>query len=129
MNAYDQYQRPNIRSSRSFEPLSSLISKTNTDRDGDDEEEETPYAQGYDNLTKNDGIGKFRFVVPFNHSPTSAFTASTPSKKLINSPTSSSSSTISSFSTQRPIFTSLSKNNSNLHTNNSTSRSTLMTAV
>jgi len=122
----------NIRSSRSFEPLSSVLTKplNNRDDDDDDDDEETPYSQGYDNLTKNDGIGKFRFVVPFNHSPTSAFTASTPSKKLINSPTSSSSSTISSFSTaNRSNLMSLSKTNSTLNTKSSTNRSTLMTAV
>jgi hypothetical protein len=117
---FEQYQKPTIRSSRSTEPISSFQSKKKEEEE--EEEEETPYSQGYDNLTKNDGIGKFRFVIPFNHSPTSAFTTSNATIKPINSPTSSSSSTISSYSTVRPTPTSNNNNNSN-------TRSTLMTAV
>jgi hypothetical protein len=84
-----------------------------------DEDEETTY----DNLSKSDGIGKFRFVIPFNHSPRSAFTTI----KSINSPTSSSSSTISSNSTMPQ--TSSSSNYSNTNNNNSNNRTRLMTAV
>jgi hypothetical protein len=113
---FEQYQKPTIRNSRSIE----LISPIQPNK----REEETPYSQGYDNLAKNDGIGKFRFVIPFNHSPTSAFISSKP----INSPTSSFSSTISSFSNIRQPSLS-SNNNSNLNNNNSNTRSKLMTAV
>jgi hypothetical protein len=121
---FEQYQKPTMQNSRSVEP----ISLNKSDEKEEEEEEETPYSQGYDNLTKNDGIGKFRFVVPFNHSPTSAFTSSKPTIKPINSPTSSTSSTMSSFSTVRQSL-SPSKNNPNLNNNNSNTRSTLMTAV
>lgn len=113
-----------MRNSRSVEPLSPSQSKKEVKEEEEVEEEETPYSQGYDNLAKNDGIGKFRFVIPFNHSPTSAFISSKP----INSPTSSFSSTKSSFSTIRQSLSS-NTNNSNLNNNNSTTRSTLMTAV
>ena len=86
----------------------------------DDDEETT-----YDNLSKSDGIGKFRFVIPFNHSSRSAFTTIKP----INSPTGSSSSTISSNSTL-PQTSSSSSNYSNTNNNNnSNSRTRLMTAV
>lgn len=114
---FEQYQKPTLRSSRSVEPILSF--ENNED---EEEEEETPYSQGYDNLAKNDGIGKFRFVVPFNHSSTSAFIQSNSNLKPINSPTTSSasSSSSSSFSTIRPTTNS---------TRNSNLRSTLMTAV
>ncbi|CAF3750323.1 unnamed protein product [Rotaria socialis] len=129
---FEQYQQPGIRNSRSVEPISVVQSnKKNDDDDEDEEEEETPYAHGYDNLAKNDGIGKFRFVIPFNHSPTSAFTTSKSTMKPINSPVSSTSSTISSYSTVRQASSS-SNNNSNLNNNNNSNdniRSTLMTAV
>jgi hypothetical protein len=101
-----------------------LLSKERFDDDDDDDDEleETPYSHGYDNLTKNDGIKKFRFVVPFNHSPTSAFIASmSTKKKMINN---SSSSTIRFYSNPQTMFTSLKS-----YPNQSTSRSTLMTAV
>ena len=75
---FEQYQKPTIPNSLSAE----LISPNKQEKEA---EEETPYAQGYDNLTKNDGIGKFRFVVPFNHSPTSAFISSKTPIKPINS--------------------------------------------
>jgi hypothetical protein len=120
---FEQYQKPTVRNVRSAEPIS-----PNKQHEEEVEEEETPYSQGYDNLTKNDGIGKFRFVVPFNHSPTSAFISSKPMIKPINSPTSSSSSTISSFSTIRQPL-SPSNNTPNLTNNNPNIRSTLMTAV
>ncbi|UJR34026.1 hypothetical protein I4U23_021440 [Adineta vaga] len=107
----EQYQRPSIRSARSVEPL---LSSTITNQNDDDEE--TPYSQGYDNLTKNEGIGKFRFVIPFNHSPSSAFISSRPTIK----------STSSSFTTIRPTSSNI---NANLNNNNSNIRSTLMTAV
>jgi hypothetical protein len=126
VTSFEQYQRPTIRNSRSVEPISSVQSK----KQEEEEEEETPYSQGYDNLTKNDGIGKFRFVIPFNHSPTSAFISSKSTIQPINSPTSSLSSTMSSFSTIRqPSSSSSSNKNSNLNNNNSNTRSTLMTAV
>ncbi|CAF1151519.1 unnamed protein product [Adineta ricciae] len=109
---FDQYQRPTIRNARSVEPL--LSSAMTSQDDGD---EETPYAQGYDNLTKSEGIGKFRFVIPFNHSPTSAFISSKPTPKSISS----------SFMTMRPPS---SIRNANINNNNNSStRSTLMTAV
>jgi hypothetical protein len=120
---FEQYQKPTVRNVRSAEPIS-----PNKQHEEEAEEEETPYSQGYDNLTKNDGIGKFRFVVPFNHSPTSAFISSKSTIKPIHSPTSSSSSTISSFSTIRQPL-SPSNNTSNLTNNNPNIRSTLMTAV
>jgi hypothetical protein len=121
---FEQFQKPTIRNSRSVEPISSIQSN----KPQEEEEEETPYAQGYDNLSKNDGIGKFRFVIPFNHSPTSAFVSSNSTIKPINSPTSSSSSTLSAFSAIRQT-PSLSTNNTNLNNNNSNIRSKLMTAV
>jgi hypothetical protein len=71
-----------------------------------DKDEETVY----DNLSKQDGIGKFRFVIPFNHSPRSAFTTIKP----LNSPLSSSYSTMPQTSSS---------------SNNSTNRPKLMTAV
>jgi hypothetical protein len=102
--------------------LKSLLSKERFDDDDDDELEETPYSHGYDNLTTNDGMKKFPFVVPFNHSPTSAFIASmSTKKKMINN---SSSSTIRFYSNPQTMFTSLKS-----YPNQSTSRSTLMTAV
>lgn len=104
-----------------------MQSKEHTHDFNNTNDDETPYAQGYDNLSKNDGIGKFRFVVPFNHSPTSAFVSSNASKKIINSSASSSSSTVSSYSTQRANAGL--KSNSTLNTASSTGRSTLMTAV
>lgn len=129
-----QCEKPGLCNSRSAEPIASCQfgkyqdKRENEAVDEEEEEEETPYAQGYDNLAKNDGIGKFRFVVPFNHSPTSAFISSKSGMKPINSPVSSSSSTISSYSTVRQTSLS-SNNNSNLNNNNSNIRSTLMTAV
>jgi hypothetical protein len=80
----------------------------------------------YDNVSKSDGIGKFRFVIPFNHSPRSAFT----SIKPINSPSSSSSSssTISSNSTIPQTSSSSNYSNTN-NNNNSNNRTRLMTAV
>jgi hypothetical protein len=124
---FEQFQKPTIRNSRSVEPISSIQSNKPQE---EEEAEETPYAQGYDNLSKNDGIGKFRFVIPFNHSPTSAFISSKSTIQPINSPTSSLSSTMSSFSTIRqPSSSSSSNKNSNLNNNNSNTRSTLMTAV
>jgi hypothetical protein len=122
---FEQFQKPTIRNSRSVEPISSIQSNKPQE---EEEAEETPYAQGYDNLAKNDGIGKFRFVIPFNHSPTSAFVSSNSTIKPINSPTSSSSSTLSAFSAIRQT-PSLSTNNPNLNNNNSNIRSKLMTAV
>jgi hypothetical protein len=87
-----------------------------------DEDEETTY----DNLSKSDGIGKFRFVIPFNHSPRSAFTTIKP----INSPSSSSSSTISSNSTMPQTSSSSNySNTNNNNNNNSNNRTRLMTAV
>jgi hypothetical protein len=85
----------------------------------DEDDEETVY----DNVSKSDGIGKFRFVIPFNHSPRSAFTTIKP----INSPSSSSSSTISSNSTLPQ--TSSSSNHSSNTNNNNNNRTRLMTAV
>jgi hypothetical protein len=85
-----------------------------------DEEEETTY----DNLSKSDGIGQFRFLIPFNHSPRSAFTTIKP----INSPTNSSSSTISSNSTMPQTSSSSNYSNTN-NNNNSNNRTRLMTAV
>ncbi len=124
VTTFEQYQKPTISNSRSVEPiLSTQLNKK------EDKQEETPYSQGYDNLTKNDGIGKFRFVIPFNHSPTSAFMSSKSTIKPINSPTSSLSSTLSSYSTIRQPLPSSSNNNANLHNNNSNTRPTLMTAV
>ncbi|UJR13345.1 hypothetical protein I4U23_000363 [Adineta vaga] len=80
--------------------------------------------QTYDNLSKSDGIGKFRFVIPFNHSSRSAFTTI----KSTNSPSSSSStSTISSNSILPQTSSSTSSHNSN--TNNNNNRTRLMTAV
>ncbi|CAF2470933.1 unnamed protein product [Rotaria sp. Silwood2] len=131
ITSFEQYQKPNIRNSRSTEPILSYQSnnyQSKEQKEGDEEEEETPYAQGYDNLAKNDGIGKFRFVVPFNHSPTSAFISSKSTIKPINSPVSSSSSTMSSYSTIRQASLSSNKN-SNMNNNNSNIRSTLMTAI
>lgn len=129
VTAFEKYQKPTIRNSRSAEPLAPFSSNKYSNQEEEDvDEEETPYAQGYDNLTKNDGIGKFRFVIPFNHSPTSAFTSSKSTIKPINSPVSSSSSTVSSYSTVRQTSSS-SNNNSNMNNNNSNVRSTLMTAV
>ncbi|CAF0775740.1 unnamed protein product [Rotaria sp. Silwood1] len=114
ITSFDQYQKPNIRNSRSNEPISSYQSNNYQNKEQkeieNEEEEETPYAQGYDNLAKNDGIGKFRFVVPFNHSPTSAFISSKSTIKPINSPVSSSSSTMSSYSTIRQASLSSNKN-------------------
>jgi hypothetical protein len=118
---FEQFQKPTIRNSRSVEPISSIQSNK-----PQEEEEETPYAQGYDNLAKNDGIGKFRFVIPFNHSPRSAFTTIKP----INSPSSSSSSTISSNSTMPQTSSSSNySNTNNNNNNNSNNRTRLMTAV
>ena len=125
---FEQTHKSSIQTSRSFGPITSNKNQTKRqEREINDEEEETPYAQGYDNLVKNDGIGKFRFVIPFNHSPSSAFTLSSKSTvKSIHSPIDSSSSTLSSYSTVRNT----SMNNSNLSNNtNSNPRSTLMTAV
>ncbi|CAF0987740.1 unnamed protein product [Adineta steineri] len=80
----------------------------------------------YDNVSKTDGIGKFRFVIPFNHSSSSAFTTI----KSINSPSSSSSSTLSSNSILPQTSSSSSSNNSNTNTNNNNNnRPRLMTAV
>ena len=127
--SFEPYQKPTVFGPSSIEPLYS--SKSKSKQREYKEEEATTYAQGYDNLSKNDGIGKFRFVVPFNHSPTSAFIASNSSKKFFNSPPSSSSSAISSYSTQRAnLATSgVKANNSNLKANTPSGRSTLMTAV
>jgi hypothetical protein len=88
-----------------------------------DEDEETTY----DNLSKSDGIGKFRFVIPFNHSSRSAFTTIKP----INSPTSSPSSSISSNSTlpQTSTSSNYSNTNNNNNNDNSNNRRRLMTAV
>jgi hypothetical protein len=89
-----------------------------------EEDEETVY----DNVSKSDGIGKFRFVIPFNHSPRSAFTTIKP----INSPSSSSSSTISSNSTMPQTSSSSDHSNTNTNNNNnnnSNNRTRLMTAV
>jgi hypothetical protein len=115
---FEQFQKPIVRNSRSAEPISSFKSNKQEEDDDDEEEEaEGIYSQGYDNLAKNDGIGKFRFVIPFNHSPTSAFISSNSTIKPISS----------SFSTIRQTS---SNNNSNLNNNNnSNTRSTLMTAV
>ncbi len=116
---FEQFQKPIVRNSRSVEQISSFQSNKQEEEDDDDEEEkaEIIYSQGYDNLAKNDGIGKFRFVIPFNHSPTSAFISSNSTIKPISS----------SFSTIRQTS---SNNNSNLNNNNnSNTRSTLMTAV
>ena len=85
----------------------------------DDDDDQIPT---YDNLSQSDGMGKFRFVIPFNHSPRSAFTTIKPT----NSPTDSSS-TISSNSTLPQ--TSSSSNYSNTNNNNSNQRPRLMTAV
>ncbi|CAF0960703.1 unnamed protein product [Rotaria sordida] len=130
---FEEYEKPNIRNSRSIQPmpsyqLNNYQNKKQEEDEQQEEEEETPYAQGYDNLAKNDGIGKFRFVVPFNHSPTSAFISSKSTIKPINSPVSSSSSTMSSYSTVRQASLSSNKN-STINNNNSNIRSTLMTAV
>ncbi|CAF1289931.1 unnamed protein product [Adineta steineri] len=117
ITTFEQYQRPIIRNSRSAELISPVgINQNQNQNQNNEEEEETLYDQGYDNLPKNDGIGKFRFVVPFNHSPTSAFISSKPT---INS-------TGSTITTIRHIST---NNNLNLSNNNTNTRSTLMTAV
>lgn len=86
--------------------------------DDDDEQMAT-----YDNLSKSDGMGQFRFVIPFNHSPRSAFTTIKPT----NSPTDSSS-TISSNSTLPQTSSSSNYSNTN-NNNNSNHRRRLMTAV
>ncbi len=76
----------------------------------------------YDNISKSDGTGKFRFVIPFSPSSRSAFTAI----KSMNSPSDSSSSTTSSNSILP--YTSPSSNNSNTNNNNN-NRTRLITAV
>ena len=65
----------------------------------------------YDNLSKSDGIGQFRFVVPFHHSSKSAFTKIKPHR----SPTlsSSSNSTLPQTSSSSNYSTANSNNNNN----------------
>ncbi|CAF1272337.1 unnamed protein product [Adineta ricciae] len=84
----------------------------------------TDEYQVYDNVSNSDGIGKFRFVIPFNHSSRSAFTTIQP----INSPSSSPTSTVSSNSI-RPQTSSSSSPSQNSNTNNNNNRTRLMTAV
>lgn len=85
----------------------------------------------YDNLSKtDDGIGQYRFVIPFHHSSQSAFTKIRPHR----SPTSSSSSvTTCSNSTLPQTSTSSNYSTANSNNNNNNrpppSRRRLMTAV
>lgn len=81
----------------------------------------------YDNLSKSNGMGQFRFVIPFNHSPRSAFTTIKPA----NSPTDSSSTISSSNSTLPQTSSSSSSSNysNSNNNNNSNHRPRLMTSV